>query len=289
MLEAALAAGVAAGGGHALLGGVLPTPGAVAAGAPLRLRPGRGRLRLAQPLPGQRHQVLRRPTAPSSTTTQEAEIEAPAGGARRRRAPGPRARAARRRRPTTCASSRRASPTSTSTAPRCCSTAPTAPPTASRPRSSAASAPTSTRIAVEPDGRNINRDCGSTHVEHARRATSAATTSASPSTATATACWRSTATATVVDGDELMALAALHLRDARPAARQRRGRHRDDQLRLPPGDARARGGGGDHAGRRPLRAGRAARSAAGRSAASSPATSSTPASCPPATAPPPPC
>src|SRR5919108_1719471 len=28
MLEAALAAGIAAGGGHALLGGVLPTPGA---------------------------------------------------------------------------------------------------------------------------------------------------------------------------------------------------------------------------------------------------------------------
>ncbi len=28
MLEAALAAGVAAAGGHALLGGVLPTPGA---------------------------------------------------------------------------------------------------------------------------------------------------------------------------------------------------------------------------------------------------------------------
>ena len=36
--------------------------------------------------------------------------------------------------------------------------------------------------------------------------------SASPSTATATACWPSTAAASVVDGDELMALAALHLR-----------------------------------------------------------------------------
>ncbi len=33
MLEAALAAGVAAGGGQALLGGVLPTPGAVAVAA----------------------------------------------------------------------------------------------------------------------------------------------------------------------------------------------------------------------------------------------------------------
>ena len=50
MLEAALAAGIAAGGGHALLGGVLPTPGASRARAPLRLRHGGGRLGLAQPV-----------------------------------------------------------------------------------------------------------------------------------------------------------------------------------------------------------------------------------------------
>ena len=68
-------------------------------------------------------------------------------------------------------------------------------------------------IAVEPDGRNINRDCGSTHVEPLAERSSAATTSGSPSTATATACSPSTATATVVDGDELLALAALHLRE----------------------------------------------------------------------------
>ena len=59
MLEAALAAGIAAGGGHALLGGVLPTPGRVPARAPLRLRPGGRGLGLAQPVPRQRHQVLR--------------------------------------------------------------------------------------------------------------------------------------------------------------------------------------------------------------------------------------
>ena len=68
-------------------------------------------------------------------------------------------------------------------------------------------------MADEPDGRNINDGCGSTHLEavvpgDGRAAT---TTSASPSTATATGCWPSTATATVVDGDELIALAAVHL------------------------------------------------------------------------------
>ena len=71
-------------------------------------------------------------------------------------------------------------------------------------------------LADEPDGRNINDGCGSTHVERARRARARRrrTTSASPSTATATACSPSTATGTVVDGDELIALAALHLRAA---------------------------------------------------------------------------
>ena len=41
---------------------------------------------------------------------------------------------------------------------------------------------------------------------------------------------------TVVDGDELIALAALHLRERRPAAGRRRRGDGDDQLRLPPGD-----------------------------------------------------
>jgi phosphoglucosamine mutase len=52
MLEAALAAGIAAAGGHALLGGILPTPGA----SVLVRRYG---LDLAQLLRGQRNQVLR--------------------------------------------------------------------------------------------------------------------------------------------------------------------------------------------------------------------------------------
>ena len=47
----------------------------------------------------------------------------------------------------------------------------------------------------------------------------------------------------IVDGDELLALATLHLRARGPPQRQRRRRHGDDQLRLPRGDgARRRGG-----------------------------------------------
>ena len=65
-------------------------------------------------------------------------------------------------------------------------------------------------IAAEPDGRNINDGCGSTHIERlaeARRRLRGRR-SASPSTATATGCWPSTATGRTHDGDELIALAA---------------------------------------------------------------------------------
>ena len=71
MLEAAVAAGVAAAGGDALLGGVLPTPAAPLLIAPPRLRPRRRHLRLAQPVPRQRHQVLRRRRLQARPTTTE--------------------------------------------------------------------------------------------------------------------------------------------------------------------------------------------------------------------------
>ena len=147
---------------------------------------------------------------------------------------------------------------------RRCSTAPTARPTAPRPRSSGAWAPRSTSIADEPDGRNINDGCGSTHLDAlaARVAAGGARRSASRSTATATACWPSTATGEVVDGDELIALAALHLRDA-GRSRRRRGRDGDDELRLPHRDARGGHRGRHHARRRPLRARGAARARLG--------------------------
>ena len=89
MLEAALAAGVAAAGGDALLGGVLPTPGRGDPRQAARPRPRGGRLRLPQPLPRQRDQVLRAPTATKLDDEVEARIEAlldAAPAAARRRA-----------------------------------------------------------------------------------------------------------------------------------------------------------------------------------------------------------
>ena len=60
MLEAAIAAGVTAAGGDALLGRRAADPGGAAARPPARIGPGRGHLRLAQPLRGQRDQAVRR-------------------------------------------------------------------------------------------------------------------------------------------------------------------------------------------------------------------------------------
>ena len=195
MLEAALAAGVAAGGGHALLGGVLPTPGARAAGPPLRLRPRRGGLRLAQPLPGQRDQVLR-PRGHQALDEPRGRDRGLIAG---RRAAGAMGRVRElhggagddylrelelRFRDLDLSGR------------GCCSTAPTAPPTGSRRRSSAASGPTSTRSPPSPTGatstpaaaRRTSRRCRAGGRWRLRRR-------ASPSTATATACWRSTARA----------------------------------------------------------------------------------------------
>ena len=286
MLEAALAAGVAAGGGHALLGGVLPTPGRVAAGAPLRLRPGGRRLGVAQPLRGQRDQVLR-PGGHQARRRPGGRDRAPARRARGR-PPGPGAGAARRAGATTCASSRRASASCASTASRSCSTARTAPPTASRPRSSAASAPTWTPW-------RWSRTGATSTATAARR-----TSSGSPIVldghdlgfafdGDGDRVLAIDRNGVVVDGDELLALAALHLRE-------------HDRL---PGDGvavtvmtnygfhramREHGrGGGDHARSATATSWSSCCGAAGRSAASSPGTSSTPASCPPATAPPPRC
>ncbi len=60
MLEAAVAAGVAAAGGEALLGGILPTPGAPLLIARHGFDLGVVLLGVAQPVPRQRDQVLRR-------------------------------------------------------------------------------------------------------------------------------------------------------------------------------------------------------------------------------------
>ena len=197
MLEAAVAAGVAAAGGEALLGGVLPTPGAPLLIAPLRLRPRRRALGLAQPVRRQRHQVLRRRRL-QALRRHRARDRGGARASRPRRPPRSAACAARTARSrTTCARSHeRFADLDLSGAPDPARLrqrrdlprrAGDLPPPRRRRRRRSPPSPTgatSTRLRLHPR-------------RGARRGTSptAATTSASPSTATATACWPSTATA----------------------------------------------------------------------------------------------
>ena len=75
-------------------------------------------------------------------------------------------------------------------------------------------------IADEPDGRNINDGCGSTHVEALaeRGASPAATTLGFAFDGDGDRVLAVDRDGEVVDGDELIALAALHLRAQRTAA-----------------------------------------------------------------------
>ena len=79
-------------------------------------------------------------------------------------------------------------------------------------------------------------------------------------------------TGAVVDGDHIIAICALDLHAPRPAPRRHRGRHRDDQPRLPPGHGAGRHPRRRDGRRRPLRARGARGRAASRSAASRAAT-----------------
>ena len=108
-------------------------------------------------------------------------------------------------------------------------------------------------IGVEPDGRNINAGCGSTHMEPlAEQVAGSDADIGFAFDGDADRVLAVDGAGRVHDGDELIALAARGLA-ARGELERRRRRHRDEQLRLPPGD----GGGGDrgrrHPGRRPLR------------------------------------
>ena len=89
-------------------------------------------------------------------------------------------------------------------------------------------------IHAEPDGLNINDGCGSTHLDDAaaggRRARRRRR--ASRSTATPTAAWPSTPTGSVVDGDQILAILALAMREPAHAGQRHRRRDRDEQPRL---------------------------------------------------------
>ena len=207
MLEAALAAGIAAGGGHALLGGVLPTPGA----AVLVRRYG---FDLAAVVSASHNPYEDNgikffgPEGTKIDDEQEAEIERlldePGGRIGRVRelhgAAGDYVRELELRFRELDLSGRRilldcANGATHRVAPEIFR------------RLSA----TVDAIAVEPDGRNINRDCGSTHVERLAERMDGhdAGFAFDGDGDRVLAVDRN---GTVVDGDELMALAALHLR-----------------------------------------------------------------------------
>ena len=216
MLEAAVAAGVAAAGGEALLGGVLPTPG-----APLLI--GRYGLDLGVVISAShnpyRDNGIKFFGGDGFKLSDETELEieealdGPPADARAASAPSAACTARSR---TTCAACTSASRASTSPAARIlldCAHGATyrAAPEIFRRLGAEVDV-----LAADPDGqqhqRRLRLDPRRAPRRHDDRGP--ATTSASRSTATATACWPSTAPARVVDGDELIALAALHLREA---------------------------------------------------------------------------
>jgi phosphoglucosamine mutase len=208
MLEAALAAGIAAGGGHALLGGVLPTPGA----SVLVRRYG---FDLAAVVSASHNPYEDNgikffgSEGTKIDDEQEAEIERlldqPGGRIGRVRelhgAAGDYVRELELRFRELDLSGRRilldcANGATYRVAPEIF-----------RRLGAAVDA-----MAVEPDGRNINRDCGSTHVERLAERMNGhdAGFAFDGDGDRVLAVDRN---GTVVDGDELMALAALHLRE----------------------------------------------------------------------------
>ena len=143
MLESAIAAGVTAAGGDALLAGVLPTPA-----APLLVR--RHGLDLAAVISASHNPYedngIKLFAADGFKLHDDTEhaIEAELDSRRRHRRASAASAASTARSRTICASSIRASPSSTCAGAGSCSTAPTAPPSGLRPRSSAASGRRST-------------------------------------------------------------------------------------------------------------------------------------------------
>ena len=249
-----------------LLGGVLPTPAAPLLLAPLRLRPGGRHLGLAQPVPGQRDQVLRRRRLQAVRRGRGADR-----GARSRIRPASRATARPRR--------GRCTGRARTTCARC----------------------TSASAALDLSGVDVLLDCANGATYRAApeifrrlgatvdRASPTSPTGATSTTAAARRTWprwpqqvprrRPRHRLRVRRRRRPRARGRPHRRGRRrrradrargaaparagPAAGRRRRRHRDDQLRLPHRDARTRDRGGDDAGRRPLRARGAARARLG--------------------------
>ena len=287
MLEASLAAGVAAGGGHALLGGVLPTPGAA-----LAVR--RHGFDLAAVVSAS-HNPYRDngikffgPQGTKISDDQEAAIEAmvagdvpaPATAVGRVRelhgAPGDYLRDLELRFRDLDLSGVRVLLDCAHGA-----TYRVAPEIFRRLGADVDA------VAAAPDGRNINDGVGSTHVEGlGTQVVEGGYDAGFAFDGDGDRVLAVDRTGAVVDGDELLALAALHLREAGRLPGERRGRHRDDQLRLPHGHGAGGRGRGRHARRRPSRAGRAAQARLGAGRRAVGPHHRHRASCPRATAPP---
>ncbi len=141
-------------------------------------------------------------------------------------------------------------------------------------------------IYAEPDGLNINDDCGSNHLEPLKRApwSSTAPTSGIAHDGDADRCLAVTAAGDEVDGDQIMAILALAMREAGALTEDTLVATVMSNLGLQAGHGRRRHPAARDQGRRPVRARGAARRQAARSAASRAGTSSCPPTPPPATA-----
>ena len=103
-------------------------------------------------------------------------------------------------------------------------------------------------ICAEPDGRNINDGCGSTHLEVLQAAVLEHGADVGFALdGDADRCLAVDASGEVVDGDQILAVLALAPARRRQAGRRHRRRHRDEQPRLRAGD----GARGRHRSRRP--------------------------------------
>ena len=257
MLETALTAGFTSVGMDVFLVGPVPTPAVGMLARSMRADLGRDDLRLAQPLRGQRHQVLR----PRRLQALRRRRGGDRGAARGRARTSP---------------SRRAS-----AAPPASTTAAAATWSSPRPPSRAASASTGCKVVVDcangaayrtapevlwelgaevipvgvaPDGFNINRDCGSTHTATAVAAVRAHGADLGISLdGDADRVMIIDETGAVADGDQFMALIADRWAARGPARQGHARRHRDVEPRPRAPPAGAGPDAAAHRRRRPLR------------------------------------
>ena len=109
-------------------------------------------------------------------------------------------------------------------------------------------------IACEPDGVNINAGCGSTHLELiSERIRAGGHDVGFAFDGDGDRVLAVAPDGSVVDGDEIIAAIGQDLKRRGELHGQRRRRHRDDELRIPPDDGRGRHRGRDHRRRRPAR------------------------------------